>query len=295
MAIQSGWRQVCITACLVFASIHSLVSSAAEAVFYQPLNRDQTLSKTQWQQIGQQMQQQQLHTLIVQWSSYGEQSFLQPDSPLQQLLTSLPKPHPQLWLGLKADAAEFREKRDALQRKAYLQQQLAANATYLAALASQTLPVAPTGWYLPLEFYDIDLQSDADAHWLKQQLQQLRAHSTLPVAISFFSNGTVAPVLFKQRLASLQQQGLQIWLQDGGGAGLLSPALRAELLHGLDCQLGVIVEAFRQADYGSSFSARAASPAELAQARADIAPCHAISYFSLRYLDVSQQWLPLRD
>lgn len=241
------------------------------------------------------MQQQQLHTLIVQWSSYGKQSFLQPDSTLQLLLTSLPQPQPQLWLGLTADAAEFREQRSALQRKEYLQQQFAANATYLAALAQQTLPIAPTGWYLPLEFYDIDLQSDADALWLKQQLQQLRAQTALPVAISFFSNGAVAPVLFKQRLASLQQQGLQIWLQDGGGAGLLSPALRAELLRGLDCQLGVIIEAFRQADYGSSFSARAANQAELAKAKADIAPCHPISYFSLRYLSISQQLLPLQD
>ncbi len=255
------------------------------------------VTPAQWQQLVLAGKQQGLSPLIVQWSQYGADDFLREDTPLRRLLQASEADAVPLWLGLYADPGAFSQAMPPEQRRQYVQGQLAHNALLLSRLLL-SLPVADTrlaGWYLPLELYDVDLQTDDAAQWLKQQLAAFVSAAGRPVAVSVFSNGSLDAETFAARLASLRQDGLVLWLQDGSGAALLPAQQRQRLLAKLDCGIGVIVEAFRQPQYAAAFSAIPASQAELSAALADLRPCHALAYFSLRYLSVSQQILPLSD
>lgn len=283
---------------MVAAGVISLVNPAglAKSVIYQPLHRDDVVSPAQWQLLFNTLQQHGFSGLIVQWARYGDSDFLQPASPLQQALAAAISTDMQIWLGLYADPTAFSAEA-ASNRQLTISAQLAKSALLLSQLeAALPIPAARlAGWYLPLELYDTDLQSDIQISWLKHQLAAFISEADKPVAISVFSNGQLEPAVFAQRLALLHQPGLTVWLQDGAGAGLLSSTARQQLLQRLDCRSGVIAEAFRQPQYQQAFSAEAASENTLKQSVADIKPCHPLAYFSLRYLPIAQSVLPLQD
>lgn len=266
-------------------------------MFYQPLQRDAQLSSLQWQQVQQQLLQRGLSSIIVQWSQYGTNDFMSTESPLLQLLQAGEPAAQPVWLGLFAAQDEFSYVRHEDERRQFVMQQLARSKMLQQQLAL-SLPISDDrlqGWYLPLELHDIDFQTEADTNWLKAQLLTFVSSSIKPVAISAFSNGNLDAATFAARLGSLQQQGLVLWLQDGSGAGLMSAEHRLALLGRLSCHIGVIIEAFRQPDYGGSFNAVAAKQHDISQALAGIKPCHQRAYFSLRYLLQNPALLPLQD
>lgn len=271
----------------------------ADTLFYQPLNRDRHVNLAQWQQLLHDSRQQGITALVVQWSRYGEQDFLTGEQLLPQVLAQAQQQGMRLWLGLSADPDYFRQMQQPFaQRQHYFRQQLALALVQMTALAQHPLVQSErfAGWYLPFELNEQDFQTVAEADWLIAELSAFRRHTEAPVAISAYSNAQLPAALYLIQLNKLADSGLTLWLQDGGGAELQPAAAQQQLLAGLDCRIGVIIEAFRQPDYHSDqFSARKATAAELSAARQRIKPCHSLLYFSLRYMPWNPSVLPLTD
>lgn len=266
--------------------------------FYQPLNRDTILSPADWQRLFRQAHQQGLTALVIQWTRYGEQDFMMADRQLQQVLQLALQYNIRIWVGLAADPDYFHQMEQPFeQRQQYLQQQLAVNVEQLNRLHFLLGDYQSifAGWYLPFEINDNDLNNTEQATWLRQQLNAFAAGAGAPVAVSTFSNGNLQPDSFALQLQLLVNDGLTVWFQDGSGAELLAGDGRNTLLQQLDCRIGVIIEAFRQPQYGEHFSARPASGNELHKATKAIRSCHPKLYFSLRYLPYSSGMLPLKD
>lgn len=266
--------------------------------FYQPLNRDIVLRPADWQRLFKQAHQQGLSALVVQWTRYGEQDFMAADRQLQQVFQLALQYNIRIWVGLAADPDYFRQMEQPFeQRQHYLQRQLEINLEQLNRLHFLLGEYQPifAGWYLPFEIHDNDLNNIEQATWLRQQLKTFAVSAGDTVAVSTFSNGNLQPESFARQLQLLADDGLTVWFQDGSGAALLGGEGRNTLLQQLDCRIGVIIEAFRQPQYGESFSARPASGKELSNATNAIRSCHPKLYFSLRYLPYSSGMLPLKD
>lgn len=297
MALPARWRNIAGAACLVSAVFSCLVEGAATGVFYQPLNRDRHLTAADWRSLMLNVRQAGYKQLVVQWSQYGEQHFLDSGSPVTLLLDAAREQALDLWLGLSADPEQFKHDWTRDSRRSYLESQFANFAANLKILPvnNPELTQNVAGWFIPLELFDLDLTSSVSVLHLKKQLRALQQYTNKPIMISVFANGQLAPILFRKALQQLQMPGLQLWLQDGSGAALVSPDYRKELLAALDCDVGLIVEAFRDGSYDGEFAARSASSTELQQALAEIKPCHNVLLFSLRYLSLSNALLPLKD
>jgi hypothetical protein len=294
MAISACRQFKSATACFVIAVLFSLVACqttaniAGKTVFYQPLNQDRAVTPLQWQQLFQAAASQGFNSLVVQWSRYDDVDFMAQDAHLQSMLQAAQQYHFTIWLGLGADSNYFARMQQAEPlRQRYFRLQLAHNLLLLNRLKSQ-LPVSQkyfAGWYLPAELNDNDFRTQAQLHWMTTELKLFKRSIAEPVAISVFSNGVLAPADYLQALQQLSDTGLQIWLQDGAGAGLISPAHRQQLLTDLPCHYAVIAEQFRQPDVTAQpFRARAAAADEAVLAQQAIKPCHAQWVFSLRYL-----------
>ena len=55
--------------------LSAAMACADQRIFYQPLNADASLSQAQWQRIWQDTAKQGTHTVIVQWTAYGDSDF----------------------------------------------------------------------------------------------------------------------------------------------------------------------------------------------------------------------------
>jgi hypothetical protein len=256
--------------------------AAAETVFYQPLNRDRSLNRQQWQQIWQQARAHGFDRMIVQWSAYGDERFEQDD----WLLTSLTEAHRQgltLVIGLAADPTyfqtvlqpgwkdRFNDYWAGLQRQSLAQQQ-----RLLPRLRQLGLPVA--GWYLPAELSDRLFAEAPRREAIRSQLQQLASRLDQPLHISAYSTGQLSPDANGAWLQQLQDVGLQVWWQDGEGIAELPALVRRAYLQALPCPVGIVREAFRQTSAaGAPFTAVPAPP------QAPL-PCHPNAVFALQYL-----------
>jgi len=256
--------------------------AAAETVFYQPLNRDRSLNRQQWQQIWQQARARGFDRVIVQWSAYGDERFEQDD----WLLASLAEAHRQglaLVVGLAADPAyfqtvlqpgwkdRFNDYWAGLQRQSLAQQQ-----RLQPRLRQLGLPVA--GWYLPAELSDRLFAEAPRRAAIRSQLQQLAARLDQPLHISAYSTGQLSPDANGAWLQQLQDAGLQVWWQDGEGIAELPALVRRAYLQALPCPVGIVREAFRQTSAaGAPFKAVPAPP------QPPVA-CHPNAVFALQYL-----------
>jgi hypothetical protein len=254
----------------------------AETVFYQPLNRDRSLNRQQWQQIWQQARAHGFDRVIVQWSAYGDERFEQDD----WLLASLAEADRQglvLVIGLAADPAYFQTvlqpgwKDRFLDYWANLQRQsLAQQQRLLPRLRQLGLPVA--GWYLPSELSDRLFAEAPRREAIRRQLQQLAARLDQPLHISAYSTGQLSPDANGAWLQQLQNAGLQVWWQDGEGIAELPAVVRRAYLQAVPCPVGIVREAFRQTSAaGAPFKAVPATPQPALA-------CHPNAVFALQYL-----------
>lgn len=265
----------------------SAVSVREKTIFYQPLNQDKLVTQQQWQQLFQAAAVEGYTSLVVQWSRYDNTDFMAEDAQLPAVLQAAAKHNIKIWLGLSVNADYYKKMQQAEpQRQQYFRQQLAHNLLQLNRLkALQPINAAQfAGWYLPLELNDTDFATVEQLRWLFAELALFARSVSEPVAISSFSNGYLSAPDYVYALEQLTNSGLQLWLQDGAGAGLISQIQRQELLAILPCHYAVIAEQFRQLNSDALlFQARAATEQERALAQQAIKPCHSRIVFSLRY------------
>jgi len=255
-----------------------LPATADQRLFYQPLNRDASVTPAQWQQLWRATTAQGGKTLIVQWSAYGDSDFGGAEGWLANSLRTARAEGLQLVLGLYMDPAYYRrlEALDGEGLKSYWKAQLGRSLSqYQQLRQAWQLPV--DGWYLPMELDDQHFREADRRDALYSQLQAFDRQLDKPLHISAFSAGKLSPRVNAKWLDQLAGLGLTVWWQDGAGTGRLPALVRQGYEQALPCRVGVVREAFRQVSAaGQAFRAGPAEP-KLASG------CHAEAVFALRY------------
>ncbi|MGQ7247823.1 DUF4434 domain-containing protein [Halomonas sp. V046] len=247
-------------------------------VFYQPQDRDATLSADQWQALWQTARAQGTTTLIVQWTRHGDDDLGGHDGWLAQALALAEEAGLALILGLVQDPRYYDILPNNARFSGYWYDQMVRSARQQQRLI-ETWALSPVGWYLPLELDDW-LFRDAD---VRQELaRQLASATTVlegPLHLSMFAGGFLTPEDYAAWATTLNRAGWHVWWQDGEGTQALMPAVRHAYRQALPCQVGIIGEAFSQRSAEDEpFHAIPAAP------RTDAADCHPRATFSLRYL-----------
>lgn len=252
---------------------------ADERIFYQPLNADANLSQAQWQRIWQDSARQGVHTVIVQWTAYGDSDFGGADGWLAGSLKQAQAQGLKLVLGLHMDPTYYQRinELDSAGLATYWQTQLGQSLARQQKLRKEwKLPVS--GWYLPMELDDLHFLPLDRRQRLQRQLKDFSAKLDAPLHISAFNVGKLAPQVNGQWLGDLANAGIQVWWQDGAGTGRLPPLIRNGYANALPCSIGIVREAFRQVSAaGQPFRAEAMAP------QTSSPGCHPTSVFSLRY------------
>lgn len=270
-------RAFLLLACLLLGSVQT--ARADERIFYQPLNSDAPLGQAQWRQIWQASVKHGAHTLIVQWTAYGDQAFGGADGWLADALRLAHEQGLKLVLGLAMDSAYYQriDQLDSAGLASYWAAQLGRSLAQQRQVRQQwNLPV--DGWYLPMELDDLHFQDSGRRDELQRQLKAFTGQLDAPLHISAFSVGKLAPAVQAQWLAQLATLNIQVWWQDGSGTGRLPALVRDGYLAALPCRIGIVREAFRQTSKpGQPFHAEPAPPGSTGNG------CHPTAVFELRY------------
>ncbi|MFK0032670.1 DUF4434 family protein [Pseudomonas monteilii] len=264
-----------------------LPATADQRLFYQPLNRDASITPAQWQQLWHATVAQGGKTLIVQWSAYGDSDFGGAQGWLANSLRSARAQGLQLIVGLYMDPAYYQrlDELDGEGMNSYWKAQLGRSLSQYQQLRNTwQLPV--DGWYLPMELDDQHFREAERRDALYSQLQAFNRQLDKPLHISAFSAGKLSPRVNAAWLNQLAGLGLTVWWQDGAGTGRLPALVRQGYEQALPCRVGVVREAFRQVSApGQTFLAEPAEP-KLSSG------CHAEAVFALRYRPWARGVLP---
>lgn len=264
-----------------------LPATADQRLFYQPLNRDASITPAQWQQLWHATVAQGGKTLIVQWSAYGDSDFGGAQGWLANSLRSARAQGLQLIVGLYMDPAYYQrlDELDGEGMNSYWKAQLGRSLSQYQQLR-QTWQLPVDGWYLPMELDDQHFREAERRDALYSQLQAFNRQLEKPLHISAFSAGKLSPRINAAWLEQLAGLGLTVWWQDGAGTGRLPALVRQGYEQALPCRVGVVREAFRQVSGpGQAFRAEPAEP-KLGSG------CHAEAVFALRYRPWARNVLP---
>ncbi|MCE0910508.1 MULTISPECIES: DUF4434 family protein [Pseudomonas] len=264
-----------------------LPATADRRLFYQPLNRDASITPAQWQQLWHATVAQGGKTLIVQWSAYGDSDFGGAQGWLANSLRSARAQGLQLIVGLYMDPAYYQrlDELDGEGMNSYWKAQLGRSLSQYQQLR-QTWQLPVDGWYLPMELDDQHFREAERRDALYSQLQAFNRQLDKPLHISAFSAGKLSPRINAAWLEQLAGLGLTVWWQDGAGTGRLPALVRQGYEQALPCRVGVVREAFRQVSGpGQAFRAEPAEP-KLGSG------CHAEAVFALRYRPWARNVLP---
>ncbi|MBA6137074.1 MULTISPECIES: DUF4434 family protein [Pseudomonas] len=264
-----------------------LPATADQRLFYQPLNRDASITPAQWQQLWHATVAQGGKTLIVQWSAYGDSDFGGAQGWLANSLRSARAQGLQLIVGLYMDPAYYQrlDELDGEGMNSYWKAQLGRSLSQYQQLR-QTWQLPVDGWYLPMELDDQHFREAERRDALYSQLQAFNRPLDKTLHISAFSAGKLSPRINAAWLEQLAGLGLTVWWQDGAGTGRLPALVRQGYEQALPCRVGVVREAFRQVSGpGQAFRAEPAEP-KLGSG------CHAEAVFALRYRPWARNVLP---
>lgn len=271
-------------ACSVFALAMVAPSppAAADSVFYQPQNRDAQLPEAAWREIFTGLQNAGHEELVLQWTRYDDEQFGGRDGWLAGVVDGALTAGLRVRLGLHWQDAWF----DSLESDSgawdeQLNHWLQVSLEQAREWAEFSEHPGFSGWYLPLELPDRGLGQSARRHALQQQLRHLARALDAPLAASSYFTGFLPPAAYADWLDDLSDAtGIEIWVQDGAGVIDLDAAERELYLERLDCDIGIIREAFvRTSADDEPFQARPRTPDA-----PDTAGCHRELVFSLRYL-----------
>ncbi|PKF48781.1 DUF4434 domain-containing protein [Enterovibrio nigricans] len=249
---------------------------------------DQRLSNITWKANTQYLRQQGVSAGVVQWTQYGSETFGGESGWLASRMAIWMKQNP-LWFGLYSDPDYFSHiDAPPSEQKTYLDRLLQKNKATLLAwkpwLDAHEKSIA--GLYIPFELSDYYfLSKDAQRH-LNGALRAFKQEVNRPVAISVFINGAMPPDAFSTWIASVQQTGVQVWLQNGRGTGALPKETVQRYIDVLPSDVGIIDEIFHQ-ESALPFKARPMTEAEKQKAQIAVGACHPRLTFSFRY------WRPM--
>lgn len=280
--------------------ISSLSVQAMNGIFWQPQDRDLSIANTSWSALMYQLRKQGFDTLVVQWTRHGDSFSTQKDrAQLQKKIESAHQAGLELIIGLNADPEFFERQKQPTSALSHYLSRLRTLDTQQVQLWQKELSFTPKAWYISAEIDDLNWRDESVRQemliWLDQTKQQINRYSNLPLYISSFFTGNMAPDSYRQLIQAIRAQGVNVWVQDGSGVANLTAAQRELYLDAsLNCQKtdqiaanGIIYELFK-VNAATAFSA---SPKPLAEINRLLKPETNCSkdrlYFSLRYLPSS--------
>lgn len=281
----------------IFILLLTGCKSTEVGIFYQPLNRDLSVSDQEWQRFSAQLPTENITRVITQWSRYGDEQFGGNTGWLAERFEVLLGNDLTLWFGLYSDPNYFKAiHSDINQQARYLDQ-------YFLTMKQEYQNWKPwlnqhdkhiEGVYFPLELSDYDFSTKQQRSQVNRMLAQQLKFYQHPVMISLYMSGTITPGEMAEWTQQLSDIGLIVFVQDGAGTGSLEDETRLDYLNSLDCNIGRIEEIFKQNPDDTDFSASRLTKQEYQQVRSDTS-CHLSSLFSLRYLPVLNNPLKLGD
>lgn len=262
---------------LVFVlMLFTLSSHADERLFYQPQSSDAAITSAQWKDIWQQSLSNGVHTLIVQWTRYGEEDFGGETGWLASALREADQQGLKLILGLSFDPHYYHNLPNNRRFSAYWHQQLSQALKQYSRL-TDAWQFDPEGWYLPYELDDHLFRDSKTRRELEHQMKDFVAQLDKPLHMSAFTGGLLSPAVNAEWLSRLVSIGINLWWQDGRGTAVLAPRVLQAYENELDCRIGIIREAFRKTSQSDNpFKANPAEPLHTMG-------CHENAVFSLRY------------
>lgn len=249
---------------------------SADALFYQPQTSDAVVEPDQWAEIWQQSKARGFDRVIVQWTRYGDEDFGGDSGWLRSALRQAQQAGLGLVVGLYQDPDYFSRLND-----------VAALSNYWEALFEQALlqqrrllneGVVADAWYLPAELSDRTFNDQVRRKDLLVRLKKLIQQLQLPLQLSAYSTGQMAPAANARWMDELHGIGVRVWWQDGAGVAELPALVRMAYVEALSCGTGIVSEAFKRTSLDDEpFTA---VPADHHR----YPPCHPSAVFSLRYM-----------
>nr|WP_276510768.1 DUF4434 domain-containing protein [Oleiagrimonas soli] len=281
---------------ILACALHAPAWSAPKVLFYQPQSADAAVPEADWPPLFRRVRALGFDTLAVQWVAYGD-AFTEARERawLEARLRQAQAAGLQLIVGLGADPAFFtRQQVAAAQLEPYLRTLARTDRALARSWLQRLPPEAVTAWYLPLEVDDLRWRDRAARavllKHLREEVRSLRQVRDVPVYLSTFFAGHMAPGAYAELLRELGRTGVRVWVQDGSGTGRLTSNERALYLRPLqqcDARLahGVVYELFEQTGDDERFAARPLSGEAARTALTQRAPCAGDNvYFEMRYL-----------
>lgn len=264
-------------------------------IFYQPLNQDIPISTESWDDLSLQLMNEDVNTLVVQWSSYGSETFGGTNGWLSQRIDTMLSRGINVWLGLYSDPDYFQKiHTDIDQQKEYLSQYfLIMRMNYqtwqpwISARGSQI-----KGVYFPLELSDYDFSTQKQREQLNQLLANEVKYYQQPIMLSLYLSGEMSPDEISDWTKQLSAMGIQVYVQDGAGTRSLKKSTRLAYLDQLEPNIGTILEIFKQNKRSTQFMANKLSYQEYREVREKNTQRDAV-IFSLRYLPIAENPLQL--
>ncbi|MFS1419690.1 DUF4434 domain-containing protein [Vibrio splendidus] len=265
-------------------------------MFYQPLNRDVTVTNEQWLYFVEDIKKQGIDTVVVQWNRYGDEKFGGENGWLSSNLTQFADEGLTVWLGLYSDPEYFQRIHTTVEeQKQYLNEYvtvlLDSYRSWNHWITNHTSHVE--GLYLPFEISDYDFDSPAKRAQLHTVLEDLSKRYDEPLMISVYLSGQLSPKGVAQWLNQLRALDIDIYVQDGRGTQLIEDTAWANYSKEISCDIGLIREAFVQTNQ-TPFEAKSIEPNRLSELLTEDS-CHKKVLFSLRYLPSQLNPLKLKD
>lgn len=277
-------------------------SFAMTGIFWQPQLRDNLASDTSWHSLMQTLHHQGFDTLVIQWTRYGEAFANETERALLlKKAQAARQAGLKVIIGLNADPDFFTRQKQPLAAQANYLNRLLVQDRRQARLWVKTMGFQPDGWYISAEIDDSNWRDKAArgqmTKWLSDTRRQLVAVAQKPVYISSFFSGNMSPEGYRQLVADIEEAGVKVLIQDGGGVGKLNAVQRELYLQAsAGCEVntpgsGIVYEIFT-ANPGKVFSAQPQSPAKIQQLleRGSLCGKNRL-YFSLRYLPAARNVL----
>lgn len=276
---------------LMVLSQGNTFAKPVSGIFYQPLTRDQQVTRAQWQRLLLALKADGISHIILQWSEYEHVSFTGKNQLIDELIQLLQQRGITWSLGLKLpqDYYAVMESNNTKEKQTKLAQWLNQNRRQMMRLSTLGYPTKQgfVSWYLPLEVSEPYIEGALLETW-QSGIHALLNETEHSLVLSYFPSAYGVESAFKQFYTRLKHPQLKVMVQLSNGLIDVEQRLRNT---SLPCDVGIILENFLQIS----------SPVQAFEAQRHPIPsldstydCHDRYIFSLRYQPYSR-YLPLYD
>lgn len=273
MNINCACRLIVVCICCLIS-----ITAKSKTLFYQPQNRDISVTQSQWDEQLEVAYQQGFREIVIQWLQFGNTRFIDSEI-INRIAHSSSAKKFNFWVGLYLPENYYKELEGSSNKTLEIFRRVLQENTKLIAISKLYQldnQLNFKGWYLPTELTRKYLPSKFRAEVFRT-LGLWRERYNKPIGISYF-------VGYKNQLAEsledikmLKAMSFDVFLQQGNGLQI-KPNITS-LLPKIGCDIYLVHEVFVETPKGIVKSEKESEGPET---------CHQRATFSLRYLPFSE-------